>query len=453
MDITDAAKSPLLTDLYQLNMIQAYLEAGETRTAVFEFSVRTMPHQRGFFVAAGLEQVLDYLENLHFRESDLQWLQQSGQFSQDLLNWLAKIRFAGDVHAMREGTIFFPHEPILRVTAPLPLAQFVESRIINILHFQTLIATKAARHVHLAAGRRLVDFGMRRAHEADAGLMAARASFLAGYDGTATVLAGKRFGIPLHGTMAHAFVEAFDQEIDAFAAYARSRPDNLVLLIDTYDTKRGARKVVKLAPKLRAEGTLIRGVRIDSGDLVELAKSVRQILDDGGLVDVQIIVSGGLDDPDIDRIVHSGAPIDGFGIGTKLTTSSDVPTIDCVYKLQEYAGIARRKRSEGKQTWPGRKQVWRRIKSNGQLAGDVLDLETAEHDGEPLVDLVIEQGQRTRPHPPLDEVRAVAADGIRSLPEELRQLVPESAYPLHIGDALQRLTEEVDERLNQKENH
>src|SRR5581483_8465819 len=281
----DVAASPLLTDLYQLNMIQAYLEHGETRPAVFEFFVRKLPSRRGFLVAAGLEQALDFLEELRFPPEELAWLERSGRFGEDVLAYLAGLRFTGDVHAMPEGTVFFANEPILRVTAPLPQAQLVETRLINVVHFQSLIAAKAARMVLAAPGKLLVDFGLRRAHGADAGLMAARASYIAGFAGTATMLAGKLFGIPIYGTMAHSFVQAWDDEAEAFAAFARSRPENLILLIDTYDTEAAAHKVVALAPRLQAAGIKVRGVRLDSGDLIALSKSVRRILDEGGLGD------------------------------------------------------------------------------------------------------------------------------------------------------------------------
>src|SRR5690606_35920994 len=295
----DLSKSPLLTDLYQLNMIQAYLEHGKTETAVFEFFVRKLPRSRGFLVAAGLEQALDFLENLSFPPEDLDWLRRSGRFSEDVISQLEKFRFTGDVYAMSEGTVFFPNEPILRVVAPLPEAQLVETRLINILHFQTLIASKAARHVLLAPGKVLVDFGLRRAHGAEAGLFAARASYIAGYSGTATVSAGQLYGIPLHGTMAHSFIQAFDDEKEAFEAFAESRPGSLIFLIDTYDTEAGARKVVELAPRLAERGMKVNGVRLDSGDLISISKSVRRILDEGGLQHVRIFGSGGIDDADL----------------------------------------------------------------------------------------------------------------------------------------------------------
>jgi nicotinate phosphoribosyltransferase len=443
----DPTRSPLLTDLYQLNMIQAYLEHGETRTAVFELFVRKLPRARGFLVAAGLEQALDFLENLRFSAADLDWLERSGRFGRALLEHLAELRFTGDVHAMPEGTVFFPNEPILRVTAPLPQAQLVETRLINILHFQSLIAAKAARLVLLAPGKLLVDFGLRRAHGAEAGLMAARASYIAGFAGTATMLAGQLYGLPMHGTMAHSFVQAFDEEATAFETFARSRPDNLVLLVDTYDSEAAARKVVALAPALEAKGITIRGVRLDSGDLIALSRAVRGILDAGGLPNVSIFASGGIDEAELAAIARSGAPIDGFGIGTSLTTSSDVPALDCAYKLQEYAGLGRRKRSAGKATWPGRKQVWRRYGGDGRMSGDVLSLEGDRQSGEPLLEAVMRNGQRVARSATLGEARARASRDIERLPEALRRLDPEASYPVEVGASLLRLTEEVDLRL------
>jgi len=447
----DPATSPLLTDLYQLNMIQAYLDHGETEEAVFEFFVRKLPARRGFLMAAGLEQALDFLETLRFSAEEIDWLSKSGRFSARLIDQLKDLRFTGDVHAMAEGSVFFADEPILRVTAPLPQAQLVESRLINILHYQTLVASKAARMVLAAPGKLLVDFGLRRAHEADAGLMAARASYLAGFDGTATTLAGKAWGIPLYGTMAHSFIQAHDDEAEAFERFARSRPDRLVLLIDTYDTERAARKVVALAPRLAAEGIHISGVRLDSGDLMALSRSVRRILDDGGLKDVTIFASGGLDEDDLWDFTHHGAPIDGFGLGTSLTTSSDVPALDCAYKLQEYAGVARRKRSEGKATWPGRKQVWRSYGPDGRMTGDVLSVETDPHAGEPLIQPVMRGGRRVGERPTLAQIRAHAARERARLPQRLQALDPDADYPAPVSDALVELAAEVDRRVAEQE--
>lgn len=442
----DCAGSSLLTDLYQLKMAEAYLTQDVVETAVFEFFVRRLPPSRGFLVAAGLEQALAFLETLSFSKEDIDWLASTGMFGAAFLEQLAAFRFTGDVHAMPEGTVFFPNEPILRVTAPLPQAQLVETRLINILHLQSLIASKAARHVLLAQGRQLVDFGLRRAHGAEAGLMAARASYLAGYDGTATVLAGKCFGVPLFGTMAHSFIQAFDDERKAFEAFAESHPDDLVLLLDTYDTEAAARKLVALAPGLGARGVSVKAVRLDSGDLVALSKSVRAILDAGGLKDVRILVSGGLDDADIRAIIKAGAPVDGFGIGTSLTTSSDAPALDCAYKLEEYAGVARRKRSRGKETYPGRKQVWRRFGPDGGMCGDVISLEDDTHEGEPLLRSVMRQGRRLAPTPSLAESRARAKENLSKLPVALQRLYAAATYCVDIGAALRALVSEVDRR-------
>jgi nicotinate phosphoribosyltransferase len=442
------AISPLLTDLYQLNMIQAYLDHGQTETAVFEFFVRALPSRRQFLMAAGLEQALDFLQGLHFSADDLDWLARSGCFGKGLIDYLAGLRFTGDVHAMPEGTVFFANEPILRVTAPLPQAQLVETRLINLLHFQTLVASKAARSMLAAPGKLLVDFGLRRAHGAEAGIMAARASYVAGFAGTATVLAGKLFDIPIYGTMAHSFVQSYDDEAAAFEAFAMSRPDNLTLLIDTYDTEAAARKVVALAPRLKAKGIAIGAVRLDSGDLAVLSRAVRGILDDGGLREVKIFASGGLDENSVAALLRAGAPINGFGIGTSLTTSSDAPTLDCVYKLEEYAGLPRRKRSTGKETWPGRKQVWRRFGSDGRMAGDILTIEGDRQDGEPLLVPVMQGGRRLVPSPTLAECQVRAARELARLPEPLRQLGPGATpYRADVADALVRLARDVDLRL------
>lgn len=444
----DQANSALLTDLYQLNMLQAYVDHGETRAAVFEFFVRRLPARRGFLLAAGLESVLTYLENLHFSEEEIDWLKSTGRFSPSLLDYLRSFRFTGEVHAMPEGTVFFPDEPILRVVAPLPQAQLVETRLVNLMHYQTLIASKAARMVLAAPGKQLIDFGLRSAHGAEAGLLAARASYLAGFAGTATVLAGKCFGIPIFGTMAHSFIVAHDRESAAFENFARAQPDNVTLLIDSYDTETGARKVVALAPRLRASGIRIRGVRIDSGDLIDLSKKVRGILDAGGLGDVTIIASGGVDEDVLTGLIAGGAPIDGFGIGSSLTTSSDAPALDCVYKLQEYAGVPRRKLSTGKATWPGRKQVWRAFAPDRRMSHDVLSVEHDHQSGQPLLQLVMTAGQRLQSGEPLDHIQARAARNLGDLPEPLRHL-HDQTYHVNVAPALRQLAIEVDRRLAQ----
>jgi nicotinate phosphoribosyltransferase len=449
----DPLTSPLLTDLYQLNMVQAYLDNGMGETAVFEFFSRRLPKQRRFLMAAGLEQALSFLGTVRFGADEIEWLAASGRFDRRLLDYAAVFRFSGDVDAMPEGTIFFADEPILRVTAPIAEAQLVETRLINLLHLQSLIAAKAARMVLAAKGRVLIDFGLRRAHGAEAGLHGARAAYIAGFAGSASVLAAPAFGVPLYGTMAHSYVQAHASESQAFLSFARSRPRDLVLLIDTYDTEAGARRVVALAPRLASEGIAIRGVRLDSGDLGWHARQVRAILDAGGLEAVRIFASGGIDERKIARFVADGAPIDGFGVGTSLVTSEDAPALDCAYKLQAYAGRPRRKRSESKATWPGAKQVFRRHHADGRMAGDVVSVAADRQPGKPLLIPVMRGGRRLAETPSLAEIRAHAGEELAGLPEELRSLDDVDAgatpYGVEIAPALRRLAETADEELEQ----
>jgi nicotinate phosphoribosyltransferase len=428
-------------------MLQAYFDRGMDDSAVFEFFVRRLPEQRNFLLAAGLEQALDYLEDLHFSTADIEALRVTGLFSDAFLDSLAELRFTGNVDAMPEGTPFFPDEPILRVTARLPEAQLVESRLINILHYQTLVASKAARCVLAAPGKQLIDFGMRRAHGAEAAKFAARASYIAGFSGTATVLAQPLYGIPIFGTMAHSFIEAHDSELDAFEHFSRSHRGAIVLLIDTYDTETGAARVAELAGKLAAEDIDIHAVRLDSGDLGRLAKRVREILDAGGCSSIGIFASGGLDEGEIDRLLAAGAPIDGFGVGTSLDVSTDAPALDCAYKLEEYAGRARRKRSPGKVTWPGRKQVFRYYDRDGAMSRDEIALASEERSGERLLRPVMHNGKRTAESPSLEAVRQHARRELSRLPPELASRTPHAGLPVDVTDALQTLAREVDARI------
>ncbi|MFQ5993759.1 MAG: nicotinate phosphoribosyltransferase [Acidiferrobacterales bacterium] len=445
----NASSNALLTDLYMLTMLQGFYEQGMGETAVYEFFVRQLPPDRGFLVAAGLEQALEYLESFRFDQTSLNYLVDTGQFTQPFVDHLAQLRFRGDVHAMPEGTVFFPNEPILRVTASLPEAQLVETRLINLLHFQTLIASKAARCALVAPGKVLVDFGLRRAHGAEAGLLAARASYLAGFTGTATVLGGQLFDIPIFGTMAHSFVQAHATEAEAFEHFAHAQPDNVVLLIDTYDTEAAARTVVELAPQLKNKGIAIKGVRLDSGDLVDHAKKVRKILDDGGLTDTTIFSSGNLDELALRELLDRGAPIDGFGIGTRLDTSADAPYLDCAYKLVEYAGHPRRKRSEGKATWPGRKQVYRSFDDARRMRSDVLTTDADDSADEPLIELVMQEGKRVPSYESLIAARARAAEQLSCLPAHLQKLEIDPSYPVHVSDALRELARQADREITE----
>ncbi|MGQ9369022.1 nicotinate phosphoribosyltransferase [Azospirillum sp. ST 5-10] len=463
MDETDpvaAGNRLLLTDYYQLTMFQAYHAHGLTDTAVFELFVRKLPARRAFLMAAGLEQAVAFLETFRCPEEDLDWLARERGLPAATVDRLRGLRFTGDVDAMPEGTVFFAHEPVLRVAAPLPQAQLVETRLVNLIHFQTVVASKAARMVLAAGGRTLVDFGLRRAHGAEAGLLAARASHLAGFAATATTLAGRCYGIPVVGTMAHSFIQAHDSERTAFEHFARARPQDLVLLLDTYDTEAAARTVVEMAPRLAADGIAVAGVRLDSGDLGALAAAVRRILDAGGLAATRILASGGLDEDAIAALVAAGAPIDAFGVGTALTTAADAPALDCAYKLVEYAGRPRRKRSPGKATWPGRKQVFRHHDAAGRIAADRVALAGSDGagsdgagsdgagsdaaGGRPLLVPVLRGGRRVAPLPALAALRAHAAAELASLPRPLRALDAAGTLAAAIDPALDRLAEEAD---------
>jgi len=434
----------LLTDLYQLTMLQHYFRRGMMAPAVFEIQIRRLPAQRGFLLACGLEQVLHYLESLEFSEQHLHYLAGTDLFHHDFLEYLRGFRFTGSVDAMPEGSIVFAEEPLLRVEAPLPEAQFVESRIINLMHLQTMIASKAARCVIAAPNKLLVDFGMRRAHGAEAALYAARASYIAGFAGTATVLANRRFEIPLFGTMAHSLVQAHDSEIEALADFSRIHRGAIVLLIDTYDTVRCAQRVVALHHALVREGIQIHSVRLDSGDLEQLSHQVRGILDAGGCRRIGIFASGDLDEYRLSALLDAGAPIDGFGVGTRLDASEDAPTLDMVYKLHEYDGRPRRKCSAGKATWPGAKQVFREYGGTRLMRRDTLTLKDETAAGTPLLETMMVNGRRSNPPADLGALRARVANQLSRLHPSLRSLSGDPDYPVNISDRLRMLREEMD---------
>jgi nicotinate phosphoribosyltransferase len=415
-DVPWAVPPALVTDLYELTMAAAYQRAGLEHEATFELFVRSLPSERRFLVAAGLDDALAGLEAWQFDGGDLAYLAGTGLLPAGFVEDLAGRSFSGEVWAVPEGEVVFAGEPLVRVTAPLVEAQMVETWLLNRVASQTMLASKAAR-VALACGdRSFVDFSARRDHGVDAALAAARAAWITGAAGTSLVAAGRRWGIPLSGTMAHSFVMSYDDEVDAFRAYARSFPDRVVLLIDTYDTVEGAWRAARVARELAREGITIAGVRLDSGDLAALSVQVRRVFDDAGLPDVQILASGDLDEHRIAALLAAGAPIDAFGVGTQLGTSADAPALGAVYKLVEDADGPKMKLASGKVTLPGRKQVWR-------LADrDVVSLHDEEVPrGRPLLVQVMSKGRRTRPES-LATVRHRCTATLADLPGPLRSL-------------------------------
>jgi len=426
----------LFTDFYELTMLQAYFAHGLEADATFSLFVRRLPPNRNFLVACGLEDALSYLENLNFSDEAIAFLDGLGKFSRPFLDWLARLRFTGEVRAVPEGTPVFAGEPILEVTAPIGQAQLLETFLMNQVHIQSLLASAGARVVAAARGRTVVDFGARRTHGTDAAVKAARAFYIAGVDATSNVLAGRRYGIPLAGTMAHSFIQAFEAEYDAFKAFAHVWPQT-VLLVDTYDTLEGVNAVIRLAQEL-GQDFRVSAIRLDSGDLATLAKQARQKLDAAGLERVRIFASGGLGAEEIAALLDQGIPVDGFGVGTEMGVSADAPALDIVYKLTEYAGRGRRKQSKGKATQPGAKQVFR-VEEGGRGLRDVIARAGEKLPGRPLLEPVMRQGRRLSPAPALADVRTYARGEIAKLPEAVRALAPANPpYPVTMSSELER---------------
>ena len=428
--IRDAA---LFTDLYELTMAASYAREHMQDAATFSLFVRRLPAHRSFLIAAGLEDVLAFLESFAFSEAALAYLRSLGLFEASFLDLLRGVRFTGSVRALPEGTVFFPDEPLLEVTAPIMEAQLVETAVINFVHLQTVLASKAVRSVLAARGRGIVDFGLRRTHGIDAGLKAARCAYIAGASMTSNVLAGCHGGIPPTGTMAHSYVMASPDELEAFRAFARAFPSATTLLIDTYDTVAAAHKAVFVAREMERRGDRLAGVRLDSGDMAQLSREVRGILDAAGLTYVRIFASGGFDEDEIARCVAAGAPIDAFGVGTRVNVSADAPYLDIAYKLVRYGERAVLKLSPGKATWPGQKQVYRAHGPDGRVRRDVLTLhdEQAPDGGsEPLLTTVMAAGRRVDAPPALATIRARCAEQVAALPDGLRRLATEERYPV-----------------------
>ncbi len=441
-----------MTDLYELTMAASYFEQKMFDPATFSLFVREYPPSRSYLVCAGLDPLLDYLESFRFRPDDLEYLQQTALFPDNFLAFLETLRFTGQVRAIPEGRLAFCDEPLLEITAPVMQAQVVETFVINAINLPTLIATKASRCLHAAGDRRLVDFSLRRTHGMDAGLMVARASYIGGFIGTSNVQAGKTYGLPIFGTMAHSYVESFDQEINSFRAFAKSFPDNTVLLIDTYDTLAGARKAVTVAREMREAGKTLRAVRLDSGDMVQLSLQVREILDQSGFPEVRIFASGGFDEFKIQKILTAGAQIDAFGVGTRLGVSADAPYLNMAYKMVEYNGRPVMKLSSGKVSLAGPKQVFRQRDEEGFFKRDLIGLDDERvADAEPLLVPVMKEGRRLVKSEPLADIQQRFREEFAKLPETYKDLQGNPNYPVEITPSLQALQDQVSKEIREKE--
>ncbi len=430
----------LLTDLYELTMAAAYFENDFSAEASFELFVRSLPKQRGFLIAAGLEQALEYLQTLRFEDDEIEYLRGLPvlqHISDRFFDYLRDFRFTGDVWAMPEGTPVFGEEPLLRITAPIIQAQVVETCLLSTITYQTMIASKAARVVKAAQGRQVVEFGSRRAHGPNAGVLAARAAYVGGCSGTSNVEAGRRFGIPVFGTLAHSFVMAYTDEEEAFREFLRLYPEHGVLLVDTYDTLAATEKII-------ASGLRPTAIRMDSGDLLELSKQIRRRLDRAGLQDTKIFASGDLDEFKIRHLLAHGAQVDSFGVGTSLATSIDAPALGGVYKLvdlESKEGISvRAKLSEQKVTYPGRKQVYRFRRSNGVFREDIIACEGEGFpEAEPLLRRVMRRGERVVDGPDLKQVQERARCEMGKIPPGCTRIVRPTRYPVKFSECLQSL--------------
>ena len=444
----------LFTAFYELTMAQAYWQSGQTAEATFSLFLRRYPPNRGYFVFAGLPDILDYLEELRFTDDDIDYLHSLNRFDPAFLTHLHGLRFTGIVRALQEGAIFFANEPVLEVTAPVIEAQILENYLLNRVNLQTMLATKAARAVYAAQGRPVTEFASRRTPGLDAAGQLVRVGYMVGFAGTGNVRAAAEYNVPPAGTMAHSFITTFPREIDAFRAFARSFPDASIFLVDTYDSEVGTRNAAIVAGEMREQGHELRAIRLDSGDILALSKRARTLLDDAGFQSVQIIASGELDEFAIAELLEAGAPIDSFGVGTKIGTSADAPWTDCVYKLVEYDGTPVLKLSTGKETLAGRKQLYRFQDEQGRYLRDVIalaDEPPPEADGQPLLQEVMRDGKRLAPLPTLEELRRRFPEEFARVPEQQAALRSPTPYRVNISPNLeqlqQRLTREVKERM------
>lgn len=432
---------PLMVDLYELAMAQAYWAEEMADTAVFSLFFRELPEHRNFVLACGQQHLAALIANLRFSDDHIERLRELNRFQPEFLDWLKGFRFSGSIRAVEEGTPLFPQEPILEVAAPIVEAQLLESLVMNYVHLESVLASKAVRLRFAAGDCPVVDFGMRRMHGLDAAHRGVRAYRLAGLSGTSNVLAGLDYGLEVSGTMAHSFVQAYPDEMEAFKVYARLYPGT-TLLVDTYDTRRAVRRIVEWVqqePDVR-----IGGIRLDSGDLEQEARDCRKILDDAGFTEIKIMASGGLDEYRIAALREAGAPIDGFGVGTAIGAANDAPAIELAYKLTEYAGEPKMKNSSGKTSWPGAKQVFRQFDGEGRANGDIIAGVDEQFDGTPLLKTVMADGELVPGVPAsLDDQVAHAGKSVAALPSALRELGTADPYPVEFSTYLQDLQAET----------
>jgi nicotinate phosphoribosyltransferase len=453
-DFVDGDNVSFLTDFYELTMCAGYFENQTLEPANFDLFIRRLPPNRSYFIFAGLEQILLFLKSMKFNEQQVAYLRRLG-FKEDFLEYLRNFKFTGEVWAVPEGTIVFPGEPLVRVTAPIIEAQLVETFLLNTVNLETMIATKASRVVTAARRRSVIEFGLRRTQGTDAGMKAARCSYLVGCGGTSNVLAGMRYGIPVFGTMAHSYVMFFDREIDAFRAFAKAFPENSTFLIDTYDDLKGAENAAKVAKELEREGHRLGGVRLDSGNLVYLSKKVRSILDENGLEYVRIFASGDLDEYKVDELLRKGAKIDSFGVGTRMSTSYDRPYVDVVYKLsgkvENGVFVPAMKLSKGKITLPGKKQIFRLKDNKENYVKDVIGLANEKVEGEPILAKAMENGSIVFRLPSLEEIRENALRNLSHLPSKYRKLRNAPLYPVELSFQLRKIKKALRDQLRSRE--
>lgn len=446
----------LLVDLYELTMAQCYFVYRRDALATFDLFVRQLPRNRSYLIAAGLADILDYIKNLKFNTDDISYLRRQEIFSEDFLSYLGKFKFHGDIWAMPEGQVFFPDEPIIRVTAPVIEAQIIESFLLNTVNLASMIASKASRVVQAAKKKKVIDFSLRRTHGSDAAIKVARSSYIAGFSSTSNVLAGRSYGIPIVGTMAHSFVMSFKQELDSFLAYASTFPERTILLVDTYDTKKGIGNAVSVGLYLKEKKYRLQGIRLDSGNIVYWSKIARKMLDSAGLNYVGIVASGNLDEFKIRDLLQKGACVNSFGVGTNMGTSIDAPCLDVIYKISEITDeegnfLPAMKLSQAKVTYPGRKQVFRIKDKKGKFIKDILALEKENIKGKPLLVKVVDKGKVVYKEPSLDSIRAFVQKNLRGFPQQLKDINAKYRYPVRISRGLAKLRKDFSGQLKKRQ--